>query len=176
MLKQWARAPALFSLTQNWGEGLQRECLCVFVFTQCGKEVKTENLNSKPSPSSWRCCRCRQASLAAVLKVSSHTFCASPQRVFLSNQHWCIQCVLATVCAADSCSWGRECVHSPRANAFLFFLMHFQHVGLSLQRVSSWQALRYRRLKWKLWVAAFHPFDSLLRMLLLLLGNEPKGL
>lgn len=45
------KGPALFSLTQNWGEGLQQECLYVFVFTQCANEVKTKNLNFQTSPS-----------------------------------------------------------------------------------------------------------------------------
>lgn len=51
MLKQWAKGPALFSLTQNWGEGLQLECLSVFVFSRCANQVKTKNLNFQTSPS-----------------------------------------------------------------------------------------------------------------------------
>lgn len=45
------KGSALFSLTQNWGEGLQQECLYVFVFTRCANEVKTKNLNFQTSPS-----------------------------------------------------------------------------------------------------------------------------
>lgn len=164
------KGPALFSLTQNWGEGLQQECLYVFVFTRCANEVKTKNPNFQTSPS--------PLPLPGVAGCGAESFITHLLR-FHSESPFPISTDVFSLSGPLSVlpllQLQTECLRSQRDNACLFILMHFQHVGLCLQQVSSWHALSYRWLKWKLWVAPFYSFDSLLLLLPLLLGNEPKG-
>lgn len=165
------KGPALFSLTQNWGEGLQLECLCVFVFTGCVNEVKTKNLNFQTSPS--------PPPLPGVAGRGAESFIThllrfhSKSLPFPSALMYSVCLGHCLFCHSYSC---RQSVFAHQGIMLSYlFLCIFNMWGLCLQRVSSWRALSYRWLKWKLWVAAFHPFDSLLLLLVLLLGNEPEG-
>lgn len=165
------KGPALFSLTQNWGEGLQRECLCVFVFTRCVNEVRTKNLNFQTSPS--------PPPLPGVAGCGAESFITHLLR-FHSERLPFPSALMYSVCLSTVCSATLKAADSVFAHQGIMlsylFLCVFNMWAFACSGVSSWQALNYRWLQWKLWVAAFHPFDSLLLLLLLLLGNEPEGL